>query len=218
MVTHNEMFDLFATLSWKDLKGVQETLSPFLSNLASNKAKLRELVDNARANPQLFRMCERHELLDYFVLYQCPKTDTRLRLHMHTDVHKQRPHNHRFPFCTLIVRGRYEHHWNRLNGPLDASTRLSDLQTAYITTERVGSCYTLSANVVHTTITTADTVSLFVRGPAELDRSIIIDRESGEIRWRVSRDKESVGRRKQVTMKSSDFDTLRRKLVRLNVI
>jgi hypothetical protein len=163
-------------------------------------------------------MCEQHELLDYFVLYICPSTDTRLRLHIHTGVAKHRPHNHRFSFCTKLLYGSYEHYWHHARKPIDTTLTLDDLETVYISTEQAGSSYALSANAIHTTYVTTDTVSLFVRGPAETKESVILDRATQTTTWRISRNRESKKRRAKVSMSSQAFDVLCDKLTQLRII
>lgn len=211
-------FDWVAKLDWSDLCSIQEKVGPFLEELGADKSSLRALVHSARSDANLFSMFERHQLLDYFVLHACPISGARLRLHIHTWEHKQRPHNHRFPFCTRILCGEYQHIWNGCDSDIDERLGFDQLQTAYISTERAGSTYTMSGDVIHTTYTTPDTVSIFLRGPADADRSIIMDRETQAIWWRYPREEETSDRRAKVQMRPDDFELIMSRLQTLGVL
>jgi len=88
----------------------------------------------------------------------------------------------------------------------------------FVTTESSGSCYTLHHSEIHTTFTTPLTVSLFLRGPAEKERSIITDRSTGKAWWRYGEDQEKESRRGVKRISHSYFDELASKLRHLEVI
>src|SRR5687768_7954048 len=159
------------------------------------------MVERIFQRPDLLAMCERHYLLDYFVLHDAPERNFRLRIHLHTDHHKERPHNHRFPFTTYVMRGSYMQLIQRVRGGLGDATVFEDMEVAYSTTERAGSCYTISPDAVHTTYTEPDSISLVIRGPAALAKSIIVDRETRSVSWRYGRQDETPERRAKVQMR-----------------
>lgn len=215
------MHDYLGTLpalDWSDLDLVHAQTEPILKAIAADRDALRTLIANARMQPRLLEMCERHYLLDYFVLYDAPDRNFRMRIHLHTTNHLERPHNHRFPFTTFVICGSYSHLIQRVRSGVAAVTKFEDMELAYRTREQAGSCYTISPNTIHTTYTEPDTISIIIRGPAVLDKSIIIDRETGGVTWRVGRNSETSERREQVKMSLADFDELTKKLARLGVI
>lgn len=211
-------FDKIPKLDWSDLRGTHAIVAPVIKALATDTRALRAYVDRAASDPHLFSMFERHQLLDYFVLEDAPERNFRARLHLHTPQHKERPHNHRFDFTTFILRGQYRHMWNIATRPLASIQSPQELETIYETVEGAGSCYSISAKAVHTTYTKPGSVSIIIRGPAVLDRSIIADRETDRITWRYGRDKEDAVRRKKVTMKRLDFEGLRAGLIHKGIL
>src|SRR5205807_3761213 len=88
----------------------------------------------------------------------------------------------------------------------------------FITRQTAGSSYSLHHTEVHTTFTTPDSVSLFLRGPAEKDRSLITERETGRLWWRYGADQERPDRRVRKQMTSAEFEELVDRLRRLDVI
>lgn len=211
-------FDTLPRLDWTDLRAVHQVTAPVLKALARDPSALRAHLDRAAGDPRLFALFERHQLLDYFVLADEPERNFRARLHLHTPVHKERPHNHRFAFTTFVMRGRYRHMWNVAGRPLNDLGSPRELQTIYETVEQAGSCYTISAEAIHTTYTLPGSVSLIIRGPTCMERSIIADRETDAITWRYGREQESPERRRKVTMSREDFHTLRGGLIGQGVL
>lgn len=205
-------------LCWDDLETVHASAAPVLKALAADRGALRAMVERIPDDPTLMAMCERHFLLDYFVLHDAPERRFRLRLHMHTDNAKERPHNHRFPFTTYVLLGSYLHLIHTVRGELGDHSTIEDLSLAYRTTEKAGSCYTIAPATVHTTYARPDTVSIVIRGPAIADRSIIMDRETGRVTWRHGRQAESAARRATVAMSPADFHRLAAKLKQLEII
>jgi glycogen debranching enzyme len=88
----------------------------------------------------------------------------------------------------------------------------------FVTQQTAGSTYSLHHTEIHTTFTTPDTVSLFLRGPAEKDRSLITERETGQLWWRYGADQERPDRRVRKLMKPEEFENLVERLGRLGVI
>ncbi|MET9628329.1 hypothetical protein ABZX92_12775 [Lentzea sp. NPDC006480] len=217
-------------LDWSDLPKTHEVTSALLAELAEDKDTLRLLVDRVREEQSLMAMCERHRLLDKIVVYDGGERGFRLRVHISTREHRDRPHDHRFSFTSRILTGRYRHTRHDLVGELDESVpwhvqddvdaRLSEARAVpmFVTHQTAGSTYSLHHTEVHTTFTTPGTVSLFLRGPAEKDRSLITERETGRLWWRYGADKEKTERRVAKAMERTEFEDLVGQLNRLEII
>jgi len=217
------------TVDWSDLARAREQTKDVLLALAEDKQALGELLSRAREEEDLFDKCEHHRLLDKVVVYDALDRGFRIRVHVSTDDHRDRPHDHRFSFTSLILRGRYRHVRHQLVGrpddiPADAQNdweaRDSDLRVVpmFVTDEVAGNCYTLHHREIHTTFMTPDTVSLFLRGPAEKERSIITERETGKVWWRFGEDREKAERRAGKRITKEYFDDLARRLRALEVL
>ncbi len=224
-------------VDFSDFISAGKTTRNLARALAEDRAALRELVYSVSDDERL-GMCERHQLLDYLVLYDAPERGFRVRLHMSTADHFDRPHDHRFSFSSYIVTGTYRHtwyecdrdpyaessdeecqRWDSLRNPDDASSHLlSRVSPLLMRDERPGSCYTLHHSVLHTTFTTPGTVSVFVRGPSEKRRSVIMDKTTGRVWWRYGQTEESAERRKAKAMTRGEYEEFVTKLETLGVI
>lgn len=217
-------------LDWDDLTAVHQTTNELLREISVDREGLRAMVDAAREDEHLFDQCERHRLLDKISIYDGGPDHVRLRLHISTREHLDRPHDHRFSFMSRILRGGYRHTRHELVGDLDPDipwhiqedneARLVDTtaQPRFTTMQREGSTYALHHTEVHTTFTTPDTVSLFLRGPAEKERSLITERETGRLWWRYGAEKERPDRRERKQMTQRDFDDLAARLHALQIL
>jgi len=232
-----EMLDSLK-VDWSDFVKAGELTRTVVKDVAADKATLRALVHRVEEDPRLLAMCERHQLLDYLVLYDAADRGFRLRIHISTQDHFDRPHDHRFSFSSYIVRGSYRQTWHEVDRDIyaesdterarrhmsiqepdeSASGFLADVQPRLVRDETAGSCYTLHHSVVHTTFTTPDTVSVFLRGPAEKERSIIMDRTTGRAWWRYSHVDEPSRRRSNKTMSLDEYRHLVSRLEALDVI
>ena len=216
-------------VDWSDLPGTHSVTRDLLEEAAADRKSLRAMVESVREQPELLAMCERHRLLDKVVLYS-NETGLRLRLHISTREHRDRPHDHRFSFTSRILTGRYRHTRHELVGDIDpeipwhvqddTDARLVEARAMprFEAYQTAGSTYSLHHTEVHTTFTTPDTVSLFLRGPAEKDRSLITERETGKLWWRYGADKEPVDRRVRKTMTVAEYDQLVERLYKLDII
>ena len=216
-------------VDWSDLPRARAQTKEILTELASDKQTLTMLLERAREEEDLFDKCEHHRLIDKLVIYDALDRGFRIRVHVSTDDHLDRPHDHRFSFSSLIMRGNYRHIRHELVGqepeiPEEAQNDFEAVATdlrvvpRFVTTERQGNCYTLHHSEIHTTYTTPDTVSLFLRGPAEKDRSIITERETGRVWWRYGEDKEKASRRESKRISKQYFDELTGRLRGMEVL
>jgi len=217
-------------LDWSDLPATHATTRELLTEIAADREGLRALVEQVRDQPELMQLCERHRLLDKIVVFDGGPNGVRLRVHISTREHRDRPHDHRFSFTSRILTGRYRHTRHELVGNIDsdipwhvqddADARLVDAKAVprFATHQTAGSTYSLHHTEVHTTFTTPDTVSLFLRGPAEKERSLITERETGKLWWRYGADKERPDRRERKQMTNAEFDQLVGRLYKLDII
>ena len=217
------------TVDWSDLPKARAQTDEILRALAEDKAALSTLIERSREEDDLFDKCEHHRLLDKLVIYDALDRGFRIRVHVSTEDHRDRPHDHRFSFTSLILRGSYRHVRHQLVGrPEDIPDEVQDdfdardtdlrVEPRFVTREVAGNCYTLHHSEIHTTFTTPDTVSLFLRGPAEKERSLITERETGRLWWRFGEEKEKTERRTSKRIDRRYFDELTRRLRNMEVL
>ena len=209
-----------------------------LGILTSDRSALSTLVERAVRNPALRVKCESHQLLDYLVLYDSVERGVRVRLHISTMEHLQRPHDHRFDFSSVIVCGSYEHcivnckvnpykirdeagarPYQDKNSP-DPLIRLKneDFPVGNVRNERAGDIFSLHHSVAHTVLTAANTVSLVLRGAPRRNRSFIFDRTEEHLWWRFGRENESPERRAKKIMSEEKLGEILQKLRALRVL
>jgi len=196
------------------------------------------LVYGIESSPALLKLCEKHQLLNYLVLYDGLDRGFRIRLHVSTNYHLDRPHDHRFSFSSYIVRGKYRHTWYGNSAALygnesDAVRKKyydqahvdpagpamqGTFRASLIREETEGNCYTIHHSVIHSTVTTDDTVSVFVRSPAEKPYSVIYDSDTARLWWRFGRQDETPERRQEKEMSLNDYYAIRDRLEKLQVI
>ncbi|MDP9151244.1 MAG: hypothetical protein M3O36_15060 [Myxococcota bacterium] len=224
-------------IDWSDFNRASVESRDLARRIGADKSALRRLVFGIERNPELLAKCERHHLLDYFVLHDALDRGFRVRLHMSTENHLERPHDHRFSFSSYIVRGHYEHTLHLItpdpyadqtdraaefisiqNPDPTEHVHLGQIQTLSTRIESAGSSYSLHHSAVHTTVTAPGTVSVFVRGPAEKASSLIFDVDTESYWWRFGQEQESPERRKQKQMSVDDYLRLRERLVAMGTI
>jgi hypothetical protein len=216
-------------IDWTDLAKATAITDQLLHELAADKDTLGMLIDRAAEDEDLLGQCECHRLLDKLVLYDGLDRGFRLRMHLSTSDHLDRPHDHRFSFSSLILAGAYKQVRHRVVGeiPDDIDPSLQEdhqavaidarVEPEFATTEQAGSFYSIHHSTIHTTIMDDNTVSLFIRGPAEKERSLITDRDTGKLWWRSGAKGESRERRAQKVMGLSEFEVRRQRLKALGI-
>lgn len=207
-----------APIDWNDFEVAGVRAAGILHRLAGDRPLLASLIDDVPKSARLFAMCEHHQLLDRIVLYDGLDRGFRIRVHISTNDSLDRPHDHRFSFASLILRGVYRHVRHVVDEEITGDIEPSRLRQVFVSHERPGKSYTLHHSAIHTTRTTPDTVSLFLRGPAEKPRSFICDRATGRVWWRVGAEDETHERRTKVQHAPDGFNALRRRLKALTVI
>lgn len=226
------------TIDWNNFEQASELTKKVVKDLAADKVTLRKLVYAIEDNPDLLRQCERHQLLDRLVIYDGGDRNFKIRLNFTTNDHFDRPHDHRFSFTSLILRGCYRHIWYKYDDeiydhtlddqakqwldryhPDDVSSiNIPEMKPMFITEELQNACYTMHHNVIHATITTPDSLSLFLKGSGEKSRSIIADRATNKLWWRYGEADETDERRNQKLMPIEVYRELRGKLETWGII
>ncbi len=135
-------------------------------------------------------LCEHYDILDKIVLHS-DESGIRLRLHVFLPGYFDRPHNHRWSYASMILRGEYRHYLFG-NTSLDEAIDPGSLTALQVRQEHVGTVYALHHTMVHAVVAEPFTVSLVLRGPAIKDRFLVMDRKTGESWWQYGTHRESV--------------------------
>jgi hypothetical protein len=201
-----------------------------IQEIAADKATLRQLILAVNHDEHLLPLCEKVRDFKYMVLYDALDRGFRLRLHRFSEGQEDQPHNHRYSFSSLILKGWYTHtlyevvddpestgeqpYWNLEQppatydgGPLPPFpiTRLSPLMTQ---TQAEGSAYSLHHTTFHATALPAQNAySLFLRGPAEKPSAVFLDPANRAYRWKFGRTHE---RPEALTARSFTLDDYKR--------
>lgn len=157
-----------------------EVASGIFRDLSDKKFEpIKDLIRDLPNRPDLLEKCERLVLLKKLVL--ADEDGYRLRFHIFNDAVEDLPHNHRFPFTAMILKGGYRHF---IYGS-EAEVKKLDGKRAeplYIREERAGSIYTISEKAVHCAVAEPGTISLMIRGEPKLETALITDPGSNSIR------------------------------------
>jgi len=171
------MIDLEAQLSqldWSDFESVSLQCQDVLRALAKEQGHLSDLVQNC-----IFDKCEKYDLLKKIVLYE-GANDTRIRLHLFSGGFYDRPHNHRWPYSALVLRGGYIHRIFTCAQPDPLTAEAADIEPLLIEKRTSGHPYSLGTQVFHSVTVWEPSISLVIRGPAQSDRFRLIDRQTGQ--------------------------------------
>jgi hypothetical protein len=177
------------SLDWEDIEAVAQATRKALTALTEDPEIIREALGTLPERPALLRLCEHYDILDKIVLHDDP-SGIRLRLHVFLPGYFDRPHNHRWSYASLILRGQYRHYLFG-DAELDESLDPAGLRALMVRQEEVGSAYALHHTMVHAVVAEPFTVSLVLRGPAVKDRFLVMDRASGESWWQYGARQES---------------------------
>ncbi len=186
-------------LNWDDLDAVESGTRKALAQLAEDPDAVRGALLHLPTRPELLALCEHYDILDKIVLYQ-DDAGIRVRLHVFLPGYFDRPHNHRWSYASLVLRGEYRHHLFG-NVDVDHAPAPDELKALVVRPEPVGSSYALHHSMVHAVVAEPFTVSLVIRGPAVKDRFLVMDRKTGESWWQYGAQQESAGEaaRKRMT-------------------
>jgi len=195
----DEIIKPLDALDWDDLDAVESGTRKALAQLADDPDLIRDTLLHLPSRPDLLALCEHYDILDKIVLYQ-DDAGIRVRLHIFLPGYFDRPHNHRWSYASLVLRGEYRHHlFGNVN--VDDAPAPDELKALVVRPEPVGSSYALHHSMVHAVVAEPFTVSLVIRGPAVKDRFLVMDRKTGESWWQYGAQQESAGEaaRKRMT-------------------
>ncbi|MFI5721534.1 hypothetical protein [Streptomyces cyaneofuscatus] len=170
-------------LDWQDVEALSAELTPLLEELAADSAWLGSALENLRHTPELRDLSERLAELDKLVLVNDADSGVRIRLHRFRQGYFDRPHNHRFTFGTRILRGGYRHTVYGDHIEITPDFDVSQVRPTLIRRESAGGGYIIRHTLVHSVAAEPETLTLTVRGPAQKDRMLIVDREQGTSWW-----------------------------------
>ncbi len=182
-------------INWSSLKDVACKTESVLRQIAADRALLARLIDAAINDPSLLLMCEHYDLLDKFVLYRDEKHGLRLRLHVFLPGYFDRPHNHRWSYSSIILRGQYQHSLYGHDDQITDNIEVDRLQPVMVRVENQGSFYTLHHSMIHSVVAEPYTVSLIVRGPSIKERFMVMDRATNQAWWQYGASLETVEER-----------------------
>ncbi len=214
----NSFLDDIPAIDWHNLDAAYSATSMILERLAADKPTLRALVERAGTDPAIFAKCEEHALDDKIVLYDDLERGFRIRLRLSTSNQYERAHTHRFTFTTLVMRGMYYQNWYESDKPFDDGVSLDDLRTICTREDGPGTCFTISHDAIHSTVTAPDTISLLMRGPAMKDKALIINTETGHSWYRVGEKDETAARRVEKQMSRTRYQEWVNKLTGYGLI
>lgn len=139
------------------------------------------MLEGTVDQPSLAEKCEHLRSLDKLVIFDDPDSGVRLRLHLFKDRFLDLPHNHRWTFTSLMLRGGYTSFVYGPRHPGDAPpSDVREMSPGYIQTVRPGDIYTLDHTMVHALAADSSAVTLILRGPIMKERAVWLDRTTSE--------------------------------------
>jgi hypothetical protein len=184
------IIDPLRSLDWEDIDTVEHATRKALTTIIEDPGTIRAALLSLPERPELITLCEHYDILDKIVLHS-DESSIRLRLHVFLPGYFDRPHNHRWSYASMILRGEYRHYLFG-NTSLDETIDPGSLTTLQVRQEHVGTVYALHHTMVHAVVAEPFTVSLVLRGPAIKDRFLVMDRKTGESWWQYGAHQESV--------------------------
>lgn len=201
-----------ARIRWDDIEDVRRVACPLLKEVASDAALLGTLVRQISNDASLRALSESYDLLLKLVLIDFTELRCRLRMHIFLPGNYDRPHNHRWPYATHIVRGRYRHVVFRCPDENATTPQPGSLNPLLVEEQIQGSGYALHNDAVHAVYADPYTVSLVLRGPPCSERFFVMDQAEGRTWWQYGRASESA---EEIELKRLRDSTLQETIVRL---
>lgn len=202
------------SLDWEDADAVEAAAVKAFAMLTAHQRALRGILLALPERPELLGLCEHYDILDKIVLHDDP-SGVRVRLHVFQAGYFDRPHNHRWSYASMILRGQYRHYLFG-DAELDESVDPASLKALMVRDEQPGSAYALHHTMVHAVVAEPHTVSLVIRGPAVKNRFLVMDRTTGQSWWQYGASQEpayeaehkrmSAGRLAELTGRLRDWD------------
>ncbi|RNH97609.1 hypothetical protein EEZ25_30135 [Micromonospora aurantiaca] len=203
------------TIDWEDADVVEESCRKALEYLNENREILRKALHDLPNRPELLALCEHPndedtaelgQQLDKLVLYQ-DETDFRVRMHIFWSGCADLPHNHRWSFASMIMKGQFRHSLYGLETYED-TMQLPIPKPLQVRLERVGSIYALHHTILHALVAEENAVSLFIRGPAVKERGYLVNPTTGRRIWHLSvahETPEAIARKRMTPERLSDL-------------
>jgi hypothetical protein len=196
----------------ESFEAFHEASQALLFELCNKQGKLRELVENVSQDEELFSLCEHYDILDKIVLFSCPDTGFRIRLHLFADGYFDRPHSHRWSYSSLILNGGYLHSLYVLPKNIENISSPRCLVPISMRREKKGDSYTLHYSQFHSVIAEPQTITLVVRGPAETDRFLVMDKVTDQAWWQYGAKDENAKERENKKMSLTQYQKALEKL------
>ncbi|WP_214324788.1 hypothetical protein [Nonomuraea sediminis] len=180
------------SIDWEDTSSVEETCRKALEQLNTNRGILRKALYDLPNRPELLALCEHPspvdtaelgQQLDKLVLYE-DETGFRVRMHIFWSGCDDLPHNHRWSFASMILKGQFRHLLYGLETYED-TMQLPIPKPLQVRIERVGSIYALHHSMLHALVAEENAVSLFIRGPVVKERGYLVDPKTGKRIWHL---------------------------------
>ena len=195
------------SIEWTDFEKASRISGEIVRELAADRALLRRLVLSVQRDERLRFLAEKHDELNYIVLYDALDRGIRVRLHRFSKGLEDIPHNHRFSFSSALLSGSYVHtlfQVERLDGDgagqepwalaqpegTHVGVELRNLPVAGLepqlaTVQAAGSSYSLHHSTVHkTAMPVEDAYSVFCRGPAQKPCALQLQPDVKTYRWK----------------------------------
>ncbi|MFG3107090.1 hypothetical protein [Streptomyces tendae] len=178
------------SLDWEEMEAVEASCRGVLEQISANRHLLRTALEELPGRPELLALCEHPDAeataglgqqLDKIVLYE-DESGFRVRMHVFWSGCDDLPHNHRWSFASLILKGQF---WHALYGPETDEDTVDPVvpKPLQVRMERTGSIYALHHSMLHSLVSEEHSVSLFIRGPAAKECSYLVDPADGRRHW-----------------------------------
>lgn len=217
------------SIDWSDFPTASRISADIVQELAADRGELRRMVLATRDDEHLRSLAEKHEELNYIVLYDALDRGLRIRLHRFSQGLEDIPHNHRFSFSSALLGGSYVHSlfqvqsrqeqiggepWaldqpegSAIATEFDDDIKLNGLAPQYETIQAAGSSYTLHHSTVHkTAMPVEDAYSVFCRSPAAKPCALQLMPETRTYRWKFGRANETEQVVADRRMTATEFD------------
>jgi predicted metal-dependent enzyme (double-stranded beta helix superfamily) len=171
------------TIDWEDMNEVESVGRKVLEEINSTRSVLRLALDELPSQADLLSLCEHPDAhatsdlgqqLDKIVLYSDSDSGVRVRLHAFWPGYYDLPHNHRWSFVSLVLRGAFT---QTLFGRMKAGTDASDasLNAVAVREEKAGAIYALHHEDLHALISRrpVDTIGITAQSTRPQERSRI---------------------------------------------
>jgi predicted metal-dependent enzyme (double-stranded beta helix superfamily) len=205
----DDWIDSLERLDWSNVQEMSTVTGDILRSMAANLGLVQSLLESLPQSEKLLSMCEHYDLLDKLVLFYNERYDYRLRLHVFLPGYFDRPHNHRWSYSSIVLRGSYKHFIYGQDEGLSDQVDVDSLQPVMVHQPRAGDVYTLHHSMIHSVIAEPYTVTLILRGPAQKDRFVVMDRLEKRAWWQYGMAQETAQERSGKVMTRDYFESVR---------